>query len=94
MVTTKSTTNSAGTGRRRLASVAVATTGPSSSRQKSPPAASVIMAGRIPAVVSVLRAPAVASTAEVSILGGRAPPVVPRPQNQPPPATLLGHLTR
>ncbi|KAJ1436715.1 hypothetical protein SESBI_04018 [Sesbania bispinosa] len=94
MVTTRSITNAAGSGRRRTASAATATTGPSSSRQKYPSTTIVIMVGGIPTVVSVLGAPTVASASGVSILGGRAPPAVPRPQNQPPPAALPGHLTR
>ncbi|KAJ1397460.1 hypothetical protein SESBI_31793 [Sesbania bispinosa] len=52
------------------------------------------MAGGIPAAILVLGTPAVASAAGVSIFGGRAPPAVPHPQNQPPPAALPRHQTR
>ncbi|KAJ1388203.1 putative V-type proton ATPase 21 kDa proteolipid subunit [Sesbania bispinosa] len=74
MVTTRSTTNVAATGRHRSASA-----GPSNNRQKSPPTMTVVMAVGISTVISVLGAPAVASTAGVSVLGSRVPLAVPRP---------------
>ncbi|KAJ1391874.1 hypothetical protein SESBI_36307 [Sesbania bispinosa] len=92
MVTTRSTTNVVGPSHSRSVSVIAATTVPSNNRQKSPPEATVIMAGGIPVSVSVLGAPVVASATGLSVLVGCAPPVVPRPQ--PPLAALPGHLTR
>ncbi|KAJ1393676.1 SLIT and NTRK-like family, member 1 [Sesbania bispinosa] len=94
MVTTRSTTNVVGSWRDRSSSVVTATTIPSNNQQKSPPVTIIIMVGGVPAAVSILGAPAIAFTGRVSILGARAPLVVMRPQNQPPPATLPRHLTR
>ncbi|KAJ1387061.1 endopeptidase La [Sesbania bispinosa] len=79
----RSRTSVVGSDYRRSASAIVATVAPSGSCPKSPPTATVIMASGILTPVFLLGPPTIASAAGVSIFGGRAPPVVPRTQNQP-----------